>query len=228
VPRTNTPIRPLWLRLAIGLVICALVVAAWHWIPSSAFSADRFASWFAPHRDAWYALPAVVLAFIALGLLMVPVVVLIAATGLAFGPVLGPIYAMVGCLASAATGFGLGRWLGRGRVERVVGERTKRLMQTVSRNGVLAVFLIRKLPVAPFIIVNIVIGASAVRFRDFILGTALAMGVFVIAIAGFGSELIDVLRHPSLNKLLAAAAFVVIPLTVAWQLNRVFRRTRIA
>jgi uncharacterized membrane protein YdjX (TVP38/TMEM64 family) len=204
--------------------MCALVVGAWFWMPRSMFSADEFASWFAPHRHAWYALPAVIVAFIALGFAMVPVVVLIAATGVAFGPVLGPVYAMSGCLASASTGFGLGRWLGRPRVERFIGERTKRLVRAVSRNGVLAVFLIRKVPAAPFIIVNIVIGASPVRFRDFFLGTALAMGVFVIAIAGFGSELIDMLRHPTPARIVGAGTFVVIPLMVAWLINRAFRR----
>ena len=45
----------------------------------------------------------VMLAFIALGLF--PVLLLITATGIAFGPVLGPIYAMAGCLASGVDGF---------------------------------------------------------------------------------------------------------------------------
>ena len=61
-------------------------------------------------RHAWYALPMVMLAFVVLA--VVPVMLLIAATGIAFGPVLGPIYAMAGCLASGSVGFAIGRWMG--------------------------------------------------------------------------------------------------------------------
>ena len=57
-------------------------------------------AWLEPYRHAWYALPIVMLVFIALA--MVPVVLLIAATGVVFGPILGPLYAMAGCLASAS------------------------------------------------------------------------------------------------------------------------------
>ena len=89
----------------------------------------------------------VMLAFIVLSL--VPVLLLIAATGIAFGPVLGPVYAMAGSLASASVGFAIGRWMGRRRVERLGGERIARISRTLKRNGTLAVFLVRKVP-APF------------------------------------------------------------------------------
>ena len=48
-----------------------------------------------------------------------PVVLLIAATGVVFGPILGPLYAMAGCLASGSLGFAIGRWLGQQGVERL-------------------------------------------------------------------------------------------------------------
>jgi len=52
-------------------------------------------AWLEPYRHAWYALPVVMLVFVVLAL--VPVVLLIAATGVVFGPILGPLYAMAGC-----------------------------------------------------------------------------------------------------------------------------------
>ena len=76
-----------------------------------ALDLHEVSTWLAPHRHAWYALPLVMLAFIALG--AGARLLLIAATGIAFGPVLGPIYAMAGCLASASIGFAIGRWMGR-------------------------------------------------------------------------------------------------------------------
>jgi phospholipase D1/2 len=165
----------------------------------------------------------VMLAFIALGLF--PVLLLITATGVAFGPVLGPIYAMAGCLASASMGFAIGRGLGMPRVERLGGERITAVARALNRNGTLAVFLVRKVP-APFTLVNIVIGASTVRYADFILGTLLGMGAIVIALAGFGYQLTQALRDPSPAALSGAALFVGIPLTLAWFINRTLRRTR--
>jgi phospholipase D1/2 len=87
------------------------------------------------------------------------------------------------------------------------------------------VFFVRKVP-APFTLVNIVIGASTVRYSDFILGTLLGMGAIVIALAGFGYQLAQALRDPSPATLAAAALFVGVPLTLAWFVNRTLRRAR--
>jgi phospholipase D1/2 len=181
---------------------------------------DHIAAWLAPHRHAWYALPAIMAGFVALA--MLPVVLLIAATGLAFGPVLGPLYAMAGCLASASAAFALGRRLGRRRIERWGGPRIATLTRTVARNGTLAVFLIRKVP-APFVLANVVIGASPIGYREFVIGTVLGMGVLVIALAGFGAQLIEVWRDPSPSALARAAVLFAVPLAAALIINRFLR-----
>ena len=211
-----------WVRLAGLLLICGLALAAWNWPPRTAVTIDELVAWLETHRLAWYALPAVMIAFVVLGLLMVPVIVLIAATGIAFGPLLGPLYAMAGCLASASTGFAIGRWVGLQRVTQLGGERIVRLTRALKRNGTLAVFLVRKVP-APFTLVNIVVGASTVRFRDFIVGTVLGMGAFVIGLAGFGYQATSALRNPSAGTLIGAAMFVLVPLMLAVMINRTFR-----
>ena len=163
----------------------------------------------------------VMLAFMVLGL--VPVLLLITATGIAFGPVLGPVYAMAGCLASGSMGFAIGRWMGPRRVAQLGGERIARISRALKRNGTLAVFLVRKVP-APFTLVNIVIGASTVGYREFIIGTVLGMGAIVIALAGFGYQLTKALSNPSPTTLIGAALIVGVPLTLAWLINRALRR----
>jgi uncharacterized membrane protein YdjX (TVP38/TMEM64 family) len=177
-------------------------------------------AWLEPYRHAWYALPVVMLVFIVLAI--VPVVLLIAATGVVFGPILGPVYAMSGCLASGSVWFAIGRWMGRRRVERLGGERVARLTRMIQRNGTLAVFLVRKVP-APFTLSNIVVGASSVGYRDFVIGTLLGMGAFVVALAGFGHQVPALLRDPSPATLMKAALFVAVPLTLAWFINRALR-----
>jgi len=180
-------------------------------------------AWLEPYRHAWYALPIVMLVFIALA--MVPVVLLIAATGVVFGPILGPLYAMAGCLSSGSVGFALGRWMGRRRVERLGGERVARVSHVLQRNGTLAVFLVRKVP-APFTLSNIVVGASSVAYRDFIVGTVLGMGALVVALAGFGYQMTQALLDPSPETVIGAVLIVSVPLTLAWFINRTLRRAR--
>jgi uncharacterized membrane protein YdjX (TVP38/TMEM64 family) len=212
-----------WPRIAVALVLCALVVGAWKWMQPASLDLHEVSAWLAPHRRAWYALPMVMFLFIALA--FVPVVLLIAATGLAFGPILGPLYAMAGCLASGSVGFAIGRWLGRRRVESIGGERMAGVSRALQRNGTLAVFFVRKVPV-PFTLTNIVVGASHVEYRDFIVGTILGMGAFVVALAGFGYQLTKVFRDPSPATLIGAALFVGVPLTLAVLINRALRRAR--
>lgn len=221
--RANFGRLTVWLCVAAVLVLCGWGLAAWNGSPGTAVTLEEFTAFLAPHRQAWYALPVVMIAFVFLGLAMVPVILLIAATGIAFGPLLGPVYAMAGCLASAATGFAIGRGMGQRRVEQLGGQRIIRITRALKRNGTLAVFLIRKVP-APFTLVNIIVGASTVRFRDFIVGTVLGMGAFVVALAGFGYQAIRALRDPSPGALIGAAMFVAVPLTLALIINRTFRR----
>lgn len=216
---------PVWPRVAAVLFICGIGALAWMWLFRSGISIEHLSARVTAHRHAWYALPAVVAAFVVLGLAMVPVTLLIAGTGIAFGPLLGPVYAMAGCLASASAGFAIGRWLGVLRVTQIGGERIARVMRVLRRNGTLAVFFVRKVPV-PFTLINVVVGASTVHYRDFIAGTLLGMGAFVIGLAGFGYQITSMLRDPSADKLLGATLFVFVPLTIAVLINHALRRLR--
>lgn len=212
--------RTSWIRVAVVLIVCGVVAAVWSWLPNAEWDLDAISAWMAPHRHVWYGLPVAMLAFI--GLAPVPVVLLIAASGIAFGPVLGPIYAMAGCLASGSMGFAIGRWLGQRRVEQLGGERVVRVTRTLKRNGTLAVFFLRKIPF-PFTLANIIVGASTVRYRDFVVGTLLGMAGLVIGLAGFGYQLTMVLRSPSPATIAGAILIVSIPLTLAWLINRSLR-----
>jgi phospholipase D1/2 len=171
-------------------------------------------------RYAWWAPALVVLAFVTFS--VVPVMLLVSLTGIAFGPVLGPLYAMTGCLASASTAFAIGRWVGPRHVNGWGGERMRRLMRLLRRNGTLAVFLIRKIPL-PFVLVNFMLGASAVGYREFLIGTALGMAAMVVGLAGFGYQLAETWRHPSMESIIRALLFLCIPLSLAWMINRALR-----
>ncbi len=59
---------------------------------------------------------AVAVAYVAAGLLAIPLILLIAMTAVGFGPVMGGIYAVFGALLSGAVTYSIGRRLGRDTV----------------------------------------------------------------------------------------------------------------
>jgi uncharacterized membrane protein YdjX (TVP38/TMEM64 family) len=158
------------------------------------------------------------------GLLMIPVTLLIAVTGIVFGPVLGGVYALTGAVLSAAVSYGIGMWLGRDAVRRMVGARINRLSKRISQQGIVAMMVIRFLPIAPFTLVNIVAGASHIRFRDFLIGTLLGMMPGIFVTVTFVHRLVEAIRHPSAATITGLLAAVALLITVAVGLQRLFER----
>jgi uncharacterized membrane protein YdjX (TVP38/TMEM64 family) len=211
-------------RLAVVVAVLVLLAAAWAWTPlRDLLDLRRLAGWMEEYRSAWYALPLLVVAYVVLGLFMISVLLLILATGVAFGPWLGCLYALAGCLVSASVGFAIGRWAGLRRVERLGGERVQRLTTKLRRNGTLAVYLLRKVP-APFMLSNIVMGASKIRYRDYLLGTLLGMTPIIVALAGFGYQLTRVFEDPSPGKIALTLSMLIVPLSLAWFINRTLKK----
>jgi uncharacterized membrane protein YdjX (TVP38/TMEM64 family) len=206
------------------LVVGALILAAlWQWRPiRELLDPAALAERVAPYRTWWGTGPVVLLLYLVLEALCFPLLLLVVITGIAFGPWLGSVYALLGTMATAAGGFYVGRALGREKVERLLGDRARAVAEKVARNGVLSVFLIRKIP-APYTLVNVVVGATAISFRDFMLGTLLGLGTFVVVLAVLGHQLLLFREHPSAESLLISAAVLIVPFFIAWLVNRRFR-----
>jgi uncharacterized membrane protein YdjX (TVP38/TMEM64 family) len=173
-----------------------------------------------------------------------PVTALIATVGALFG--LGPtlLIAGGGIAASAMIGLGLGRVMPAEKL-RALGakagggagsggsagrssrwsRRLATIRERLSGRGLLAVAVLRNVPVAPFAVMNIACGVTSVSWRAYLAGTLLGMAPGVVLLAIFGAELGDVLRNPTPKNVavtLGALAAVVVTAMVA---ERVIRRT---
>ena len=148
-------------------------------------------------------------AFVVGGLLVFPVLVLIAATSAALGPWMGFASAGVGVLLSALLLFAIGRVLGQARLQRLLGRRAGRVQSRIIGKGVVAVAMIRMVPIAPFSIVNVVAGASKLSLRDFLLCTVLGMAPGIAVMAALGAQIADLARNASwTNVVLLALAIL--------------------
>jgi uncharacterized membrane protein YdjX (TVP38/TMEM64 family) len=215
---------PRWEILRVAAILAGLLAlaAAWKWTPlSEIIRPSRLSAWLSPYEHAWFALPGVIVAFAALGFVMVPVMGMVLACGLIFGPWQGSAYALCGALASAISGFAAGRRIGRDALERLLGPRVRKLGDRIAGDGVLAVYVIRKIP-APFTLVNMVIGASGIRFLDFLLGTILGMGPIVVVFSVGGASL----SNPSPRLLFLMIPLLLIPIPIALAVDAVLKRRR--
>ncbi|MGE5475873.1 MAG: VTT domain-containing protein [Bacteroidales bacterium] len=220
--------RALKLRVRAMVTLLAVLAAAVCLLP---WLAPDWAAWGGAVLEwgaAWRGQPAVVPLVLALfmlaGLLRLPVSLAMLACGLLLGPWLGALLALAGCLASAALLYGLGRRLGRARVRRLAGWRVNRVRRALARHGVMAMLLLRLMPVAAFPVVNLVAGASAVGFADFLVGTLAGMAPGVIALCILGDRLAVALRQPSAASVVILVAATV--LVVAAQIGVVSRLSR--
>jgi uncharacterized membrane protein YdjX (TVP38/TMEM64 family) len=123
-------------------------------------------------------------AYIFGSILIVPITVLITLTVLIYGSIKGVVFAILGSAVSGAITYWLGRIMGRKTVRKMAGDKLNRISKKLGSSGVFSTFVIRLMPVAPYSIVNIVAGATHIRFRDFMFGTFLGMLPGTLAIAG--------------------------------------------
>jgi uncharacterized membrane protein YdjX (TVP38/TMEM64 family) len=210
--------RPLfgWLKLAaIPLVLIALAIA-WQFPPlADIASLDQMGPMLqALALEPWAPL-LVIGVYIVGGLIAFPVMILIAATAAAFGPVQGLAYAASGSLASALVTYAIGVAVGRDTLRAVIGPRLQRVQRRIVSGGVLAIAAIRLIPIAPFTVVNLVAGASEIRVGAFVAGTILGMLPGWIVMSALGHQLMRIMSGPSAGDIALLAGVVVIWIALA-------------
>ena len=103
-------------------------------------------------------------------LILFPATLLTIASGLIFGPWLGTLFTVIGENASANFGFTLVRWFGRDAVASHSTALMSRWDEKLQQNGLVAVMTMR-LIMLPFDAVNFSCGLTAIRHRDYAIGT---------------------------------------------------------
>lgn len=186
----------------LGIVLLALsLTLAWKVSGLSEIATpDTVKSFFmARALEPWAPLLAV-LAFLAGSAVAFPVTVLILVTAAVFGPLMGGAYSLLGVGASASLFYWLGARFGQAGLSRLFGKRWERISGHLRRRGVLAVVAVRVLPVAPFSVVNLAVGASSIRPIDFALGTLLGMAPGIVLMSVLGDRIVHTLIDPTVAQ----------------------------
>jgi phosphatidylserine/phosphatidylglycerophosphate/cardiolipin synthase-like enzyme/uncharacterized membrane protein YdjX (TVP38/TMEM64 family) len=171
---------------------------------------ERILEWARPLRQSvWGPLVATVV-FVVASLVLVPITAMSVAMAVLFGPWIGWLCSLVGCLASASAGFGIGHVVWKDAVSWLTGPRLDRLSKKLSNHGLVTVAAVRLVPIAPFTVVNLVAGSSHLRFRDFFLGTLVAMAPGLLAMALVADRVATAVDKPSPWTIAVAVGLLVL------------------
>jgi phosphatidylserine/phosphatidylglycerophosphate/cardiolipin synthase-like enzyme/uncharacterized membrane protein YdjX (TVP38/TMEM64 family) len=218
VPREEArgSVRTRLILLAVVVVSLTAIALAWRYTPLQAWLAPaRLIELGSELRASPLAPLYAILAFVAAGLVIFPLTVLIGVTAIVFGPLLGTLYTLAGATLSGAVTFAIGRHLNRQFVRGLAGHRLNDLSRRLGKRGLLAIAIARIVPVGPYTIVNVVAGASQIRWRDFLIGTVLGLLPGVIAASIFIDRIAAAIREPGVGTFALVAAVGVALIAVA-------------
>jgi uncharacterized membrane protein YdjX (TVP38/TMEM64 family) len=122
---------------------------------------------------------------------------------------MGAFSATAGVLASSLLLFMIGRFLGHKRLQLLLGARAALVQRRIVGKGVVAVAMIRMVPIAPFSLVNVLAGASQLRLSDFLIGTILGMAPGIITMAALGAQIADFAKNVSWSTTLPVGLTII-------------------
>ncbi|MEL3892205.1 VTT domain-containing protein [Ferrovibrio sp. MS7] len=165
--------RPLFFILVFAL--CLVLGLAWKWGPLQPWlDIQHGVAALRRFGDATGPLAAI-LGFAVACILVVPITFLMLVAVAAFGPLLGILYVLSGGAIGAAVSFCIGRYLGAAAIRRLAGRRLNDISARLGQRGILATFIMRLVPVAPFALFNLMVGVTHIRLPDFLIGSTLGL-----------------------------------------------------
>lgn len=137
--------------------------------------------------------------------------------GLAFGPWLGTLYAVVGGTTAAVLSFSLARWLGREFVQARLPQSLRRFQRREWGPGI--VFFLNLMPIVPITAVNYGAGLSRVPLGHYTLAVIGGLTPRAFAYGFFGSSLLEVGSGRFVAALALLALLVVVPTALRRRLS---------
>ena len=189
---------PAWGKILGIAIAVACLTALWRYTPlSGIFTPERVIAWAHDVGQLWWAPLVVMAAYTPACFVMFPRPLITLFAVIAFGPVLGFVYSLTGIVGAALVTYFAGVLLPRDTVRRLAGEKLNEMTEVLRRRGLIAIFAVRIVPVAPFAIEGMVAGTVGIKLWHFALGTILGMLPGTLTTTVFGEQIQTALEDPS-------------------------------
>ena len=214
----SPPVHPFRRLLPLLLALAALLALALAWRFSPASSWLQPEQLLAAARELGWGWQLGL--FVIAGCVAVPLSLLVLLAVLVQGPLLGAGTALLGGTLTGVLSFGAGALLGREAVGQLAGAKLQAINALVARRGLLAVFIVRLVPAAPFAVVNLLLGATRIAWLPFLLGNAAGMLPMIGITAWLAPEILAQLQQPSETGWAALLAVIALIAGASWALKR--------
>jgi len=182
--------RPAWGKIALIALAVAALTALWRWTPlAETVSAETVIGWAKDFGSRWWAPLVLMLSYTPACLVMFPRPLITLAAVIAFGPWMGFLYALFGITFSSVATYYIGVRMRRDTVRRLAGPKLDKMIEVLKRHGLLAMTLLRLVPIAPFAVESIVAGAIRMKVWHVAVGTAIGLLPGTLATTIFGDAI---------------------------------------
>ena len=182
--------KPAWGKIALIALVVAALTALWRWTPlAETVSAETVIGWAKDFGSRWWAPIVLMLSYTPACLVMFPRPLITLAAVIAFGPWMGFAYALLGIVFSSVVTYYIGLRMRRDTVRRLAGPKLDKMIEVLKRHGLLAMTLLRLVPIAPFAVESIVAGAIRMKVWHVALGTAIGLLPGTLATTIFGDAI---------------------------------------
>jgi phospholipase D1/2 len=182
--------KPSWGRLALIAGVFLVLAAIWRFTPlAGIITAENTIAWAHDFGSRWWAPLATILFYTPACFIMFPRPLITLFGVVAFGPWLGALYALIGIVFSAVVTYFVGQRMRRDSVRRLAGPKLDQIVAVLKKHGLLAMTLLRLVPLAPFAVEGIVAGAVRLKLWHLAVGTAIGMLPGTLATTVFGDQI---------------------------------------
>ncbi|MGB3212483.1 MAG: VTT domain-containing protein [Desulforhopalus sp.] len=208
-----------------GIVLFAGVFLAWllNSLWGSVLDKDTVLNFLEGFRSSPALLPILFCIFFVAGLIAAPINVLLVASTVAIGPWVTFGCGLAGALFSAVAAFFAGSWFGKPLIKKVAKKHLEKLSSKVAERGILSVALIRLVPIAPFVVVNLVAGFSNISFAVFLFGSILGMVPGMLGVVVMTHVAQSAFIEPQWQTWLILCIGLTVLVTVGYILRKKFR-----
>lgn len=214
--------KALFKGLVLFVFLLAGVITAHHLLAAGLINIDRLRVMLTSFGS-WTPL-AYILSYVVGASLCFPTLFLSTLGAAVFGPYWGFLYVWIGAVGAANVSFLISRFLGRDLVASVIGERFREYEDKIAHNGFATVLYLR-LIYFPFAPMNFGMGLTKVKFRDYLLGTALGIMSGAFAFTFFIGVIREVLASGQWLRLtewkvLFAASLLLFSFCIPWLIKK--------
>lgn len=209
----------------IAVVVVAVVAALWRWTELGEWAEpSKLAGWIRDASRSPWAPLLIALLYIGANSVLAPNTLLNGGVILALGTGWGLGYALFGSLCAGTLYFFIGRYFGEERLEKLEIDRLDQIIDHLHNSGLIGLVLLRLLPIAPYTVVNLMLGATGIGLPRFLAGTTIGLLPGSLAATAFGHQLESLIRDPSWTDVALLVLVIAVAIALLWGLRQLAER----